>query len=653
MKKLLVFLFLCASLQGFANHLKGGFFTYSYLGAGSAAGSVRYHVTLTVYMDCGANGQQINNPINFTFFSGTSTTVLANTSVSISQQYDLAKGKDDACISGNQAICFYKIVVYDLPDVELPASPSGYTVAYQRCCRIPGIINIAGGSSTIGNTYSAFIPGTNILPVGQNKSATFQVNDTVVICRNSYFEYSFLATDPDSDSLSYSFCDAYVGGTQGNPAPAQATAPFGTVSYSGGFSGGSPLGTDVTINARTGLISGVAPSIPGEYVVTVCVNEYRNGVLLTTTRKELHVKIGDCDVVKALPAAFDIKGIKVEPNGASCRSFDFTFANDIPPNPLINSYYWQISDGAVYTTANPSHRFTDTGRYTIKLVVNRGQDCSDSLTTSIRIYPGFFTGFTHTGVCVNKNTQFTDTSSTLYGTVNNWRWDFGESGISTDTSNVRNPLFVYPSAGTKDVVFVVRNSVGCVDTVRKPIEILTRPPLSLAFKDTLICNGDTLQLHAVGNGNFSWTPVTNISNETTADPTVYPRTTTNYFVRLDDQGCIAFDTVQVRVVNFVTLQAMPDTTVCFGDSLRLRVTTNGLGFLWDNPATLNNPTLLSPTARPVNNPTVYTITARIGPRCFATDDVIVNLTPYSTVSAGRDTTICFNTTAQLRGNTDG
>lgn len=318
-------------------------------------------------MDCPATGLQINNPINFSFFNG-SGSFIKNESVSISQEYFLSKVRDDACIDGNQAICFYKIVVYNLPSVELPASPSGYHVSYQRCCRIPGINNIAGNSASIGNTYTAFIPGTTVLPIGQNNSATFQINDTVVICRNSYFQYSFQAIDPDTaDRLTYSFCDAYVGGTQGDPAPNQANSPnpnppfYVTVSYGAGFSGNSPLGSGVTINPLTGLISGVAPSTPGEYVVTVCVNETRNGVLLTTTRKELHIKIGDCDAVQAVPAVFDINGIKVEPNGASCKSFTYTFNNDVVPNPLINSWYWQFSDSATYTTQNPSHTFQDTG----------------------------------------------------------------------------------------------------------------------------------------------------------------------------------------------------------------------------------------------------------------------------------------------------
>ena len=42
------------------------------------------------------------------------------------------------------------------------------------------------------------------------------------------------------------------------------------------------MGTQVNIDPNTGMLSGIAPPIvsTGEYVVTVCVTEYRNGVYL-------------------------------------------------------------------------------------------------------------------------------------------------------------------------------------------------------------------------------------------------------------------------------------------------------------------------------------------------------------------------------------
>ena len=69
------------------------------------------------------------------------------------------------------------------------------------------------------------------------------------------------------------------GASQSDAAPATASnPPYGTVSYSFPYNGSIPLGSAVTINSRTGLISGVAPATGGEYVIGVCVNEYRNGV---------------------------------------------------------------------------------------------------------------------------------------------------------------------------------------------------------------------------------------------------------------------------------------------------------------------------------------------------------------------------------------
>src|SRR5947208_2016372 len=98
-----------------AKHIKGGFFTYKYLGAGiSNPTYLRYNITLTVLMDCDAEGQQINNTINFTIFNSRTLQQLANPSVVITDEYDLYKEKDEPCITGDQRGCYYKIVVYEL-----------------------------------------------------------------------------------------------------------------------------------------------------------------------------------------------------------------------------------------------------------------------------------------------------------------------------------------------------------------------------------------------------------------------------------------------------------------------------------------------------------------------------------------------------------
>ncbi|MFL5742435.1 MAG: PKD domain-containing protein [Flavisolibacter sp.] len=637
----------------FANHLKGGFFTYQYID-GAPAGSLRYHVTLTVYMACNATSQQINDPIHFTFFDAGSRGLVTNISVPIASQYNLGRTKDEECITGDQTGCYYHIVIYDLPSVDLPDNGSGYVVSYQRCCRIAGIQNMPSGSSnSIGNTYSIEIPGKNVMPGAEkDTSAQFQVNDTTVVCGGSYFKAPFLATDANGDSLSYYFCDAWTGGDNGNnSAPDIAVTPQSTnpvsypvIPYATGFAGNIPLGSQVTIDPKTGIISGIAPSVPGEYVVTVCVNAYRHGILIARSRKELHLKVGDCNAIKAT----------LNPQYITCDGFSLSFFNQT--NNGIHTYEWEFgvpaqSDDTSNLSA-PTYTFTDTGTYVIKLVVNRGEACSDSTTALAKVYPGFFPGFSFTGVCVNKPTQFFDTTRSKYGVVSAWNWDFGDVNSLTDISSAQNPTYTYSQTGIKNVRFIVSNSKGCVDTVFKDVTILDKPPLKVLPKDTLICNGDQVQLQAVGSGLFSWTPGSNIVNANSATPTVNPTTTTNYIVLLDDNGCLNRDTVSVRVVDFVTLKARPDTIICATDSVRLTAATDGLRFSWTPTATISNPTFLNPMALPVNNPTTYTIVATIG-GCSATDKFTVALVPYPSANAGPDTIICYKTSAQLHASIAG
>ncbi|HMK17701.1 MAG TPA: T9SS type B sorting domain-containing protein, partial [Chitinophagaceae bacterium] len=251
------------------------------------------------------------------------------------------------------------------------------------------------------------------------------------------------------------------------------------------------------------------------------------------------------------------------------------------------------------------------------------------------------------GICVTKPTSFTDATTTVYGAVNAWQWNFGELTASNDTSRLRNPVYTYPAIGIKNVQLIVQSSKGCIDTVTKDITIIDKPPITLPFRDTLICIVDTLQLGASGSGVFSWTPNYNIISANTANPLVYPKTTTWYKVQLDDNGCINNDSIRVRVVDHVTLSTRTDTTFCKGDGVQLGATTNGLQFSWVPTLNLNNPNILNPVANPPVA-TTYQLTARIG-GCSATDDVRVFVTPYPAVNAGPDVSICYNTSVQLNG----
>lgn len=648
MKRLLVAIstILLFSLTSNAAHIKGGFFTYKYLGPGSGT-NLRFQVTLTVYMICNPSAGQLSNPINFTIFDGLNGGFLQNVSVPISSQFNLGKARDEPCISGDQSGCYYTVVIYDLPSIELPLSANGYIIAYQRCCRIAGINNVPN-SGNVGNTFMIAIPGTSTGHGAEtNSSPLFPINDTVVVCHNNYFQYSFQATDPDGDNLTYSFCDAFQGADPTNNSPSQASnPPYAFVPYvNPPYSGSQPMGAGVTINSTTGLISGIAPNATGEYVLCVCVNEYRNGFLIASSRKELHVRVGDCESL--LP--------QVQPNDKTCDGFTRSFSN-LNSSTLINSYFWDFGVATLTNdTSNlaaPTYTYTDTGVYHVKLVLNRGQQCSDSSEVIIRVYPNFFAGFTSAGRCISAPFNFTDTSTFEFGTINSWSWNFGDETTLADTSHLQFPQWTYSTPGTKPVRLIVGNDKGCIDTVYSTVNVIDKPAISMAFRDTLICAPDQVTLGASGNGVFNWTPLTNISNANTPNPTVSPTTDTWYVAHLNDMGCLNQDSVHVRVITGVNLIARTDTTICRGDGVQLNANTNALTFLWSNGSTLSDPTIVNPIATPTAPVTTYTLQGWVG-SCFAIDDVTIYTIPYPVAAAGPDQTICYNTSTQLNGSHDG
>ena len=653
MKKLLfVILFSFLASVSFANHTKGGWMYYEYLGPGAASNTSKYRITLKLYTECELTPGQTDAFVPFTFFNPSNNAQVYNISVPVLSDINTSNCATTLChpcIEDIPLIC-YKIRTYQVV-TDLPNTAEGYIVAYQRCCRISGIQNIQSPSNSFGETWTVKIPGTAIAGAERNSSAKFSQNDTAIICKATNFIFDFSATDIDNDSLVYSFISAYTGGGQTNANPPtcatcpspdpSSTPPFSFVSYASGYSGLSPLGTLATINSQTGIVSGIAPGV-GVYVVTVLVSEYRRGanIKISEVRKSLHIEVADCSLTEA----------DLDPEYTSCDGFTVNFFNR--NNANIQTFEWDFGDGNTSTLPAPTHTYAIAGDYLLKLVVNRGLPCSSSDSAIVKVYPGFFPDFTMLGQCQNVPVQFNDLTTATYGAPNKWDWNFGDPTSLSNTSILKNPTHIYNTTGSYNVTFVVYSDKGCYDTIYKTIDILNQPPLSVFPKDTLICVIDTLQLNATGAGSFLWTPNYMINNVTIPNPLVSPDVTTTYRATITDAfGCQGSDTIRVRVVNNVTQFGGPDTSICRTDPVLLQLTSDALHFLWtENPAnnTLNNPTIKNPTARPLVT-TTYHVVGNIG-KCIAEDDIIITAIPYPAANAGPDNTICFGNSAQLNAS---
>lgn len=640
MKKLLVILCILFSAPSFARHIAGGEIFYEWVGPGAASGTSTYRITLRLFRDCQSTGATLDAIANIGIFDKSSNAAVTGSPFTVDLDHieTIQKSGNIPCIINAPIVCYQ--VGYYYFTVTLPDNQMGYWITYQRCCRVDNISNL-GQAIGVGATYVGSIAGTNTLGTGHNSSPQFLLRDTALVCQNRNFTLNFGAFDPDGDVLVYQFCEAYSGGTEGDPVVENPLPPpYAVVPYGNGFTAFNPLGSGATINPSTGIISGIAPPA-GSYVITVCVNEYRNGNLINTHRKDFIMKVADCDFVAAqLPIS-----------ATHCDDFTTTF-NNLTPSSLIYAWHWDFGVTSIISdTSNlqtPTFTYPDSGVYTVKLVVNPGDQCSDSATMRLGVFPGFFPDFSSSGICVNKPTLFTDLTTTVYGTVSGWRWNFGESTVSNDTSRLQNPSYTYPTIGTKTAELIVQSSKGCVDTVYKDIVIIDKPPITLAFRDTLICNIDTLQLSATGTGVFSWSPGYNILSANTGTPLVYPKTTTWYKVQLDENGCLNNDSVRVRVVDRVSLIVRPDTTFCEGDGVQLYAATDGLKFSWTPSTGLSDPNIVNPIANPATT-TTYQLRASIG-KCFTTDDVTVFPVPYPFVDAGPDVDICYDGQTQLDGD---
>ncbi len=636
---LLILVILAAILKCQAHHIVGGEMIYQYLGNGTAANTSKYLITLKIFRD--QNVPPNTAPMPTEVYIGIFNNDNGQEFQGPYPYYIVEKNSESAvkinafppCIS-NAPNLSYHVGIFQFT-VDLPDNQNGYTATYQTCCRVDNLENVNNfnGNET-GSTFTCDIPAAKY----KDSSPEFSTSIDV-ICAGKPFQLFYQATDADNDSLVYDFAEAFDGGffrdnKNANPAP----PPYSSVNYINGFTSLFPLGNKATINSKTGIISGIAPT-KGKYVLGVKVLSYRNGVLLNEHRKDFIINVSNCDFA----------GAQLNPRPVICDSFNVAFQND-NSSSLNQDFYWDFGDAksGINNTSDlkePTHVYTDTGVYIYKLVINRGQQCSDSTTQVLKVYPGFYPAFNVDGQCINSSILFTDRTTTNFGSVNNWSWNFGDAANNADTSDNKNPSYIYSSPGNYDVQLTVGSSKGCVKTINQTVPIKTQPDFSLN-NDTLICNIDTLQLTAIGKGNIAWTPDYNINNLNSFTPLVSPKVPTVYYATLNEsRGCIATDSVFVNVVSKVSLNVNPDTSICLTDTAQLNPISNALHYLWAPSGSIINDTAKYAQIIPGQN-TTYHVIASIG-KCSASANTNVKVVPYPIAYAGEDTTICFPSTIQL------
>ena len=114
----------------------------------------------------------------------------------------------------------------------------------------------------------------------------------------------------------------------------------------------------------------------------------------------------------------------------------------------------------------------------------------------------------------------------------------------------------------------------------------------------------------------------------------------------NSKGCIDTALVDVTVLDKPVLtMGFKDTLICSIDTLQLRATGMG-SFIWTPTTRMINSTSATPLVNPL---TTTTYTVQLNDRgCLASDTVRVNVLPFISVDAGRDTIICLTDAITLQ-----
>lgn len=508
-RSLYLILILLCSIASQSAHLVGGEISYRCLGNNN------YEVKLVIYRDCQSNGAPFDDPAIITIYDG-SKNFIDNLYPSLHSARVLPITAPNSCTTLPSFVCTAEGVYLDT--VNLAPNSSGYTFSHQRCCRNASIDNVPN-PSIWGNTYTIEVPAN----ANCNSSPSFVNPPPVALCLNIATDIDMSVLETDGDSLTYSLCyPLHGGGNQttvtgpNSPRPDTATPPpYQIVPFSGGFSAGQPIPGNpaFSLNPNTGILSGT-PSQIGQYVFAICVQEWRNGQLLSTLRRDFQFNVTN----QCRGTASNFMPQTTDPY-LLCQGKTVKF-NELTFN--ASSYLWDFgvanSMTDTSTQANPTFTFPDTGSYVITLIANPGSACADTFQRVFQIYDGLSLSFQVDGQACFDSHFFNFQPQGTYSDSAQFFWDFGgmtNRGSST-SSEAAPQNVIYNQSGAYLVRLEVQDG-PCRDLYEDSVRLFRRPellhdlsgrngcmPLKLEFKDSSEYDGGQL-LHFwdFGDGNTS------------------------------------------------------------------------------------------------------------------------------------------------------
>ena len=133
------------------------------------------------------------------------------------------------------------------------------------------------------------------------------------------------------------------------------------------------------------------------------------------------------------------------------------------------TYQWDFGDGTTSASTNPSHTYSTSGTYSVRLIIKNLTGCTDTMMKVNAISVGNVKAdfSVPANICEGETVNINNTSTSAPASVS---WDFGDG----TNSNSINPSKSYNTTGNF-VIKMIANFGACTDSVSRSINVLPKP----------------------------------------------------------------------------------------------------------------------------------------------------------------------------------
>jgi gliding motility-associated-like protein len=156
--------------------------------------------------------------------------------------------------------------------------------------------------------------------------------------------------------------------------------------------------------------------------------------------------------------------------------FDFK-ATNLKPSITVLSYYWDFGNGMISNLQDPlPFKYTNAGKYNIRLISNNSIGCNDSLNRTVTVHPDFKLQVQGDTTCFPGWNKFQATTNINSSDVAKMQWEISDG----TRMNVQNFTKFLKVPGEYDALFWTQTKQGCRDSISKSKMVWLKPkPTSL------------------------------------------------------------------------------------------------------------------------------------------------------------------------------